>query len=88
MFWLIELALQILLWAVPVLILLKLLLPGNKYVMLANRYLDIALRPISSLMRRYLPGLSQTGFDFSPIGLWLVIRILLFFVQLLWKILL
>ena len=80
--------LRILLWALPVLFILKLVIPGNKYLLLAERYCNVVLTPVRGWLRRTFPKLFTTGFDYSPIALWLLVQVAIWAVQLLRSILL
>ena len=87
-FSIIILVLTVLLWAIPILFVLKLIIPWNKYVLLAERYCNIVLSPIREWLKKTFPKLFTTGFDFSPIALWLLVQVAIWIVRLLRNILL
>lgn len=63
------------LWILPIFIIAKLIFPQNKYVLLCEKYVNLGLFPLRSWLRRAFPKLFMTGIDFSPVVLWLLIRV-------------
>ena len=68
----VEWALSILLWMLPVYLLLRLFLPANKYVLLLNRYCESIFALVRGWLRRFFPSLSEKGLDsyFTLFAIW------------------
>lgn len=62
-------------WVLLAYLVLRLILPQNKYTLLAAKYVEPLLEPIRVLIRRFLPKLCAMAIDFSPIGAWLVLQV-------------
>ena len=86
-FFIVYLVLDIALWILPIYFILKLIIPTNKYVLLAGKYVEMGLAPVRAWLKRLLPGLFGTGFDFSPVALWLAIIVAKWLLQLVQRIL-
>lgn len=69
-FWVLNLAGTVLF----VYVLLTFILPNHRITMLLGRYIEPLLTPIRTFIQRKLPGLANLGLDFSPIGLWLLLK--------------
>lgn len=62
-------------WVLLVYVVLQLLLPQNKYTLLAGKYVEPVLSPVRALLSRLFPGLAKVQLDLSPIVLWLLINL-------------
>lgn len=78
-------ALTLALWVLPIFIILRLVMPQNKYLLLASKYLEIPLAQVRKWLSRLFSRLgSSSSFDVAPLALWLLIivaRWLLLLVQ-------
>ncbi len=79
---------QIVPWVLAMYCILRLIMPQNKYVLLVGKYLEVVLAPIRRWLQKVLPQLSNTGFDFSLVALWLCSVLAGWLVQLLRNVLL
>ena len=89
-FGILDWALYLLLWIVPLYFILKMVLPGNKYILLIDKYCNGLLIIVRGWLRRFFPKLAATGTDayIAPVALWLLIRVAKWLLFLLQKILL
>ncbi|NLI20299.1 MAG: hypothetical protein GX418_01930 [Clostridiales bacterium] len=66
---------QVASWVLLAYLVLRLILPQNKYTLLAGKYVEPLLEPIRVLIRRFIPKLDTMAIDFSPIGAWLLLQV-------------
>ena len=95
MFWLINLVfgilhflLGVLLFVVLAFIVAKLAIPENKYVLLADKYMEMVLAPLRKWLKKTFPQVAELKLDISPFVLWVLILVVRILVRLLWNILL
>ncbi len=62
-------------WALLIYVALKLIIPQNKYTQQIGKYVEPLLSPVREWLRKTFPKLFSTGFDFSPVALWLLLEI-------------
>ena len=53
---------------------LTFILPQHRITQTIGRFMEPLLAPIRRFIQRTLPGLGNTGLDFSPVGLWLLLK--------------
>jgi len=70
-------------WVVVVYVIMLLVIPQNKYTLLAGKYIEPVLAPIRQWLGKAFPKLRQTRLDFSPAVLWLLLEIAGWLLQLL-----
>jgi uncharacterized protein YggT (Ycf19 family) len=70
-------------WVVVVYVIMLLVIPQNKYTLLAGKYVEPVLAPIRQWLGKTFPKLGQTRLDFSPAVLWLLLEIAGWLLQLL-----
>jgi len=75
--------LRVISWVLPVYFIAKLVLPQNKYVMLAGKYMEWLMAPIRDILGRLFPRLAARGLDLSPIALWILVLLAQWCLQLL-----
>lgn len=75
-------------WVLLVYVIMALILPQNKYTLLAGKYIEPVLSPIRAWLFKTFPKLSMTHLDFSPLVLWVLFEIALWLLRLLKSILL
>lgn len=75
-------------WVVLAYTILSWIIPGNAYMQKAASFIEPILAPIRAALRRLLPQLFNTGLDFSPAVLWLLLQVARWLVTLLRNILL
>ena len=68
-------------------VLMKLIIPQNKYTLLAGKYVEPFLAPVRALIAKLFPSLASGQFDFSPVGLWLLLLVAQWLFQILRNIL-
>ena len=76
--------LTVLLWALPVYFVLRMVIPGNKYLLLMAKYINMALVPVRKIVSNFAPRILSLSIDYSPMLLWVavfVLRILLKFLR-------
>jgi len=79
-FWILDFLLGVLLFAVLAFIIAKLAVPENKYVLLAEKYVEIVLVPVRIFVKKIYPPAAEWKLDISPYALFaviLVVRVLL-----------
>lgn len=64
-------------------VLMTLLIPQNKYTLLAGKYVEPFLAPVRALIAKLFPSLAAGRLDFSPVGLWLALLIVQWLLRLL-----
>ena len=75
-------------WLLLIYVIMALVVPQNKYTLLIGRYIEPLLAPLRRFLARVFPRLRETGIDFSPLLLYILIWILSMLVKLLRGILL
>lgn len=73
-------------WLLLLYAILRLVLPNHKITLTAGKFIEPLLNPVRALIRKYIPGLANSSFDFSPIGLWLIFLLLGWLISLLARI--
>jgi uncharacterized protein YggT (Ycf19 family) len=74
-------------WAVLIYVIMALIIPQNKYTLLAGKYIEPILAPLRKFLFRVFPKLREIGVDFSPLLFYLLIQIASWLVRLLKNIL-
>ena len=69
-------------------VLMTLIIPQNKYTQLLGKYVEPFLAPVRALIGKLFPRLASGAFDFSPVGLWLLLLVAQWLIKLLKGILL
>ena len=75
LFRLINIALTIINYGVLAYCVLSYLAPNSRAFQFLAKYVDIILKPFRSFIQTVFPRMAQQRFDYSPILLWLAIRI-------------
>lgn len=73
-------------WALLVYMILRLVMPSNKITATLGKFIEPMLEPVRALIRKFIPGLANARFDFSPIGLWIIFEIASWLIGLIAKI--
>ncbi len=66
---------------------LTFVLPNHAITQTIGRFIEPLLEPVRKLIRCYLPSLSNSALDFSPLGLWLLLKVASWLLRLLQRIL-
>ncbi len=74
-------------WLLLIYVILALVAPQNQYTLLMGKYIQPILTPLRTFLYRLFPKLRNTGVDFSPLLLYLLIQVLSWLVRLLRNIL-
>lgn len=82
------LILRVIAWVLPIYFIVKLVLPQNKYVLLASKYVEWLMAPTRDILGRLFPRLATTGLDLSPLALWILVLVAQWVLQLIRSILL
>ena len=61
---------------VLVYVVLKMVMPQNKYALLIGKYVEPVLKPIRALLQRTFPGLRGSVIDFSPLALFFAFNVM------------
>lgn len=75
-------------WIMLAYVIMSMVIPQNKYVQLAGKYVEPVLSPIRAWLDKTFPKLSQTRLDFSPVVVWLLLVVVSWLLSLLKTILL
>ena len=79
----IDFLLSTVLWALPIYFILRLVLPGNTYVLLIAKYINLALIPVRKMVGRFAPRIFSLDVNYSPLLLWGAVLILKYLLRLL-----
>ncbi len=75
-------------WVLIIYVIMSMLIPQNKYTLLAGKYIEPVLAPVRTWLNRTFPKLGNLRLDFSPLLLWLLLEIAAWLLGLLRNILL
>lgn len=74
-------------WLLLIYVIMALVIPQHRYTQLMGKYIQPILSPLRIFLYRLFPKLRDTGVDFSPLLLYLLIQVLSWLVRLLRNIL-
>jgi uncharacterized protein YggT (Ycf19 family) len=75
-------------WALIIYVIMTMLIPQNKYTLLAGKYIEPVLAPIRAWLNKTFPKLGGMRVDLSPLVLWLLLEIVTWLLGLLRNLLL
>jgi len=75
-------------WLLLVYLVLKLILPQNKYTLLVGKYVEPILTPIRAWLFKLFPKLEGFALDLTPVAAWVLLQVAAWLLVLLRNILL